>query len=146
MNILIIEDDDCKYKNIVRDLKAVVEDLDIFRLNNCMEALAYFRTLKNINKKYDLLITDNYMPLRSDSFDLLPYASYIISTFRNKVSVQTPICICSSDEFNDVSDYNYFVLYEPTKSLQEDFSKIIGDINHKENDLKNKKILRISKK
>ena len=145
MKILIIEDDDYKYKNIVRDLKAVVKDLYIFRLNN-WDALAYFKSLKNSDKKYDLLITDNYMPLRNNTFDLLPYASYIISTFRNKVSKGTPICICSSDEFNDVCDYNYFVLYEPTKSLQEDFSKIIGDINHKENDLKNKKILRISKK
>lgn len=44
MNILIVEDDDCKYKNIVRDLKAVVKELYIFRLNNCMDALMYFRS------------------------------------------------------------------------------------------------------
>ena len=30
MNILIVEDDDYKYKNMVRDLKAIVEDLNIF--------------------------------------------------------------------------------------------------------------------
>lgn len=142
MNILIVEDDDYKYKNIVKDLKAVVEDLNIFRLNNCMDALVYFRTLKNSDKKFDLLITDNYMPLRSDEFDLLPYANYIISTFRNNVSKETTICICSSDEFNDVCDYNYFVLYEPVKSLQEDFIKIISDINYKES----KKVLKMPKK
>ena len=142
INILIVEDDDYKDKNIVRDLKDIDENLAIFRLNNCMDALAYFRTLKNSDKKYDLLITDNYMPLRSDTFDLSPYGSYIINTFRNKVSKETPICICSSDEFDDVCDYNYFALYEPTKSLQEDFTKIIGDINSKNNNLKEEKVLK----
>ena len=142
INILIVEDDDYKYKNIVRDLKDIDENLAIFRLNNCMDALAYFRTLKNSDKKYDLLITDNYMPLRNDTFDLSPYANYIINTFRNKVSKETPICICSSDEVDDVCDYNYFALYEPTKSLQEDFTKIIGDINSKNNNLKEEKVLK----
>ena len=47
MNILIAEDDDYKYKNMFKDLKAVVEALNIFRLNNCMDALMYFRSLKN---------------------------------------------------------------------------------------------------
>ena len=47
MNILIVEDDDYKYKNIVRDLKVVDEKLTIFRLNNCMDVVVYFRTLKN---------------------------------------------------------------------------------------------------
>ena len=47
MNILIVEDDDYKYKNVVKDLKVIVEDLNIFRLNNCMDALMYFITLKN---------------------------------------------------------------------------------------------------
>ena len=47
MNILIVEDDDYKYKNMFKDLKVIVEDLNIFRLNNCMDALMYFRTLKN---------------------------------------------------------------------------------------------------
>lgn len=50
--------------------------------------------------------------------------------------------VCSSDKFNVKCDYDYSVLYEPTKSLQEDFSKIIDDINRKENDLKDEKILR----
>ena len=143
MNILIVEDDDYKYKNMVRDLKTIVEDLNIFRLNNCMDALMYFRSLKNnSDNDYDLLITDNYMPLRSDTFDLSPCASYIINTFRNKVSKEIPVCICSSDEFNDVCDYNYSVLYEPAKSLQEDFIKIISDINYKES----KKVLKMPKK
>lgn len=44
MNILIVEDDDYKYKNVVKDLKVIVEDLNIFRLNNCMDALMYFRS------------------------------------------------------------------------------------------------------
>ena len=67
MKILIVEDDDYKYKNIVRDLKTIVEDLNIFRLNNCMDALMYFRSLKNnYDNDYDLFITDNYMPLRND--------------------------------------------------------------------------------
>ena len=142
MNILIVEDDDYKYKNIVRYLKVVDEKLTIFRLNNCMDVVAYFRTLKNSDKKFDLLITDNYMPLRSDTFDLSPCASYIINTFRNKVSKEIPVCICSSDEFNDVCDYNYFVLYEQAKSLQEDFAKIFSDINYKES----KKVLKMPKK
>lgn len=147
MNILIVEDDDCKYKNIVRDLKAVVKELYIFRLNNCMDALMYFRSLKNnSDNDYDLLITDNYMPLRKDSFDLVQSAIYIINSFKNDVSGSTPICVCSADKFNVKCDYDYSVLYEPTKSLQEDFSKIIGDINRKENDLKDEKILKISSK
>lgn len=147
MKILIIEDDDYKYKNIVRDLNVVVEDLNIFRLNNCMDALMYFRSLKNnCNNDYDLLITDNYMPLRKDSFDLVQSAIYIINGFKNDVSENVPICVCSADKFNVKCDYDYSVLYEPTKSLQEDFSKIIDDINRKENDLKDKKILKISNK
>lgn len=144
MNILIVEDDDYKYKNIVRDLKAVVKELYIFRLNNCMDALMYFRSLKNnSDNDYDLLITDNYMPLRKDSFDLVQSAIYIINSFKNDVSESTPICVCSADKFNVKCDYDYSVLYEPTKSLQEDFSKIIDDINRKENDLKDEKILKI---
>jgi len=144
MKILIVEDDDYKYKNIVRDLKVVVEDLDIFRLNNCMDALIYFRSLKNncVND-YDLLIIDNYMPLRNDSFDLVQSAIYIINGFKNDVSENIPICVCSSDKFNVKCDYDYSVLYEPNKSLQEDFFTIIGDINHKENNLKDEKILKI---
>ena len=147
MNILIVEDDDYKYKNMVRDLKTIVEDLNIFRLNNCMDALMCFRTLKNnYDNDYDLLITDNYMPLRSDTFDLSPCASYIINTFRNKVSKEIPICICSGNEFEEVCDYNYFVPYDPTKSLQEDFTKLIGDINCKENNKESKKVLKMPKK
>lgn len=142
MNILIVEDDDYKYKNIVRYLKVVDEKLTIFRLNNCMDALAYFRTLKNSDNDYDLLITDNYMPLRKDSFDLVQSAIYIINSFKNDVSESVPICVCSSDKFNDVCDYNYFVLYEPAKSLQEDFIKIFSDINYKES----KKVLKMPKK
>lgn len=143
MNILIVEDDDYKYKNIVRDLKTIVEDLNIFRLNNCMDALMYFRSLKNnYDNDYDLLITDNYMPLRKDSFDLVQSAIYIINSFKNDVSESVPICVCSSDKFNVKCDYDYSVLYKPTKSLQEDFSKIIDDINSKENDLKDEKILK----
>ena len=143
MNILIVEDNDYKYKNMVRDLKAVVEDLNIFRLNNCMDALMYFRSLKNnSDNDYDLLITDNYMPLRKDSFDLVQSAIYIINSFKNDVSESVPICVCSSDEFNDDCDYNYFVLYEQAKSLQEDFIKIISDINYKES----KKVLKMPKK
>lgn len=150
MNILIVEDDDYKYKNMVRDLKTIVEDLNIFRLNNCMDALMYFRTLKNnydndYDNDYDLLITDNYMPLRSDTFDLSPCASYIINTFRNKVSKEIPICICSGNEFEEVCDYNYFVLYEQAKSLHEDFAKIISDINCKDNNKESKKVLNMPK-
>ena len=107
-----------------------------------MDALAYFRILKNNDKKYDLLITDNYMPLRNDSFDLVQSAIYIINSFKNDVSESVPICVCSSDEFNDDCDYNYFVLYKPTKSLQDDFAKIISDINYKES----KKVLKMPKK
>ena len=147
MNILIVEDDDYKYKNITRYLKIVDENLTIFRLNNCMDALMYFRTLKNnSDNDYDLLITDNYMPLRKDSFDLVQSAIYIINSFKNDVSESVPICVCSSDEFNDVCDYNYFVLYEPAKSLQEDFIKIISDINCKENNKESKKVLKMPKK
>lgn len=87
MNILIVEDDDYKYKNMVKDLKVIVEDLNIFRLNNCMDALMYFRSLKNnSDNDYDLLITDNYMPLCNDSFDLVQSAVYIINSFKNDVS------------------------------------------------------------
>ena len=82
------------------------------------------------------------MPLRNDSFDLVQSAIYIINSFKNDVSESVPICICSSDEFNDVRDYNYFVLYKPTKSLQDDFAKIISDINYKES----KKVLKMPKK
>lgn len=44
MNILIVEDDDYKYKNMFKYLKVIVEDLNIFRLNNCMDSLMYFRS------------------------------------------------------------------------------------------------------
>ena len=143
MKILIVEDDDYKYKNIVRDLKVVDKNLTIFRLNNCMDALIYFRSLKNncVND-YDLLITDNYMPLRNDSFDLVQSAIYIINGFKNDVSENIPICVCSADKFNVKCDYDYSILYEPTKSLQEDFSKIIDDINFKNNNLKEEKVLK----
>ena len=96
------------YKDMFKDLKAVVEDLNIFRLNNCMDALMYFRSLKNnSDNDYDLLITDNYMPLRKDSFDLVQSVIYIINSFKNDVSESVPICVCSSDKFNVKCDYEF---------------------------------------
>ena len=86
------------------------------------------------------------MPLRKDSFDLVQSAIYIINSFKNDVSESVPICVCSSDKFNVKCDYDYSVLYDPTKSLQEDFTKIIGDNNFKKNNKEDIKILKISKK
>ena len=125
---------------IIYDMVLLIGTYDTFEAISRLISMKYHRDFLH-NK-----ISCNYMSLRKDSFDLVQSAIYIINSFKNDVSESVPICVCSSDKFNDVCDYNYFVLYEPTKSLHEDFAKIISDINCKDNNKESKKVLKMPKK
>lgn len=133
MNILIIEDNECKYKQICESLKRVLKEPNIVWADSRNSGLMSFMLEnKKLRKNpYHLVITDNYLPLYSvnegDIFDneaeVFPFAMDIISEIRRLGFERLPIIVCSSDDFEDC-DFCFNIKYDSSVLLDKKFQDI----------------------
>ncbi|MGN1338224.1 MAG: hypothetical protein ACI4WW_07100 [Candidatus Coprovivens sp.] len=137
MNILIIEDNEYKFKQIEAALRRILKNPNIIWMDSRNSGLISFR-LRNIMKQdspYHIVITDNYLPLYSmddnDMFEkdenIEPFASDIVNEIRRLGFDNIPIIVCSSEEIEEC-DYNYFIKYNPSVSLDNQLKKIFEEI------------------
>ena len=129
MKILIIDDEDYKYKTILNTLNKIIENPNIVRAKSRKSALV---TLINNNDNFNLIICDNYLPMfDNDLVNIKPLAKLIVTDIRIRLSLNTPICVCSSDEVENCN-YDYFIKFDSFTSLEQQLKLIINDIEEKE--------------
>ncbi len=130
MQIMVIEDDDNKYAEIVGALLISLDNPQISRGRTRNEGLDIIAKHYKAGNHYDLIVCDNYMPgLEGD--DLRPFARNIITYIRHRISKDVQICVCSSEPLEECG-YDFFVPYDPELShevLSEEFQRVIRSIN-----------------
>lgn len=132
MNILIIEDDNEKYNSIKTILNNLFDNVCI-TLEKSRNAGLYSilqHTQKEFSEPYDLVVCDNYLPIFNDSQEISPFAMDIVYEIRERFHLlDLPIIICSSD-FDNTGDF-YFIKYDSSVDLTDDFAEVINDIERK---------------
>lgn len=129
MKILIIEDNDYKYRDIkatlVRCLKYPEIDWEKSRNSGLLSIKQH--NYKNQNP-YDMVICDNYMPIYDDEKSIRPFGLDIVREIRERFELKDLIVVmCSSEEIED-ADYNYKIRYDQFVSMDEIFKEIINDV------------------
>lgn len=76
------------------------------------------------------MVCDNYLPIFNDSQEISPFAMDIVYEIRERFHLlDLPIIICSSD-FDNTGDF-YFIKYDSSVDLTDDFAEVINDIERK---------------
>ncbi len=132
MNILIIEDNKRKYKDIEDTLNRVIDNPSVTWKQSRNSGLMAIREHNFINDNellpFDLVICDNYLPLYDDDYDTKPFGKYIVSIIREDLNLtDLPIVMCSSEDVGEF-DYNYKIRYDSSVIMDEMFRPIVDDI------------------
>lgn len=147
MNILIIEDNKSKYKNLEDTLNRVVDNPSIIWEKSRNNGLVAIKEHNFINDNelvpFDMAICDNYLPIYDDEYETKPFGKYIVTRIRKVLNLtDLPIVMCSSEDVGEF-DYNYKIRYDSSVIMDEIFKTIIDDINDKKKTLvltKNNKV------
>ena len=147
MNILIIEDNKSKYKNLEDTLNRVVDNPSIIWEKSRNNGLVAIKEHNFINDNelvpFDMVICDNYLPVYDDEYETKPFGKYIVTRIRKVLNLtDLPIVMCSSEDVGEF-DYNYKIRYDSSVIMDEVFKMIIDDINDKKKTLvlaKNNKV------
>lgn len=147
MNILIIEDNKSKYKNLEDTLNRVVDNPSIIWEKSRNNGLVAIKEHNFINDNelvpFDMVICDNYLPVYDDKYETKPFGKYIVTRIRKVLNLtDLPIVMCSSEDVGEF-DYNYKIRYDSSVIMDEIFKTIIDDINDKKKTLvlaKNNKV------
>lgn len=147
MNILIIEDNKSKYKNLEDTLNRVVDNPSIIWEKSRNNGLVAIKEHNFINDNelvpFDMVICDNYLPIYDDEYETKPFGKYIVTRIRKVLNLtDLPIVMCSSEDVGEF-DYNYKIRYDSSVIMDEMFKMIIDDINDKKKTLvltKNNKV------
>lgn len=147
MNILIIEDNKSKYKNLEDTLNRVVDNPSIIWEQSRNNGLVAIKEHNFINDNelvpFDMVICDNYLPVYDDEYETKPFGKYIVTRIRKVLNLtDLPIVMCSSEDVGEF-DYNYKIRYDSSVIMDEIFKMIIDDINDKKKTLvlaKNNKV------
>lgn len=139
MNILIIEDNKRKYKNIEDTLNRVVDNLSVTWEQSRNSGLVAIREHNFINNNelspFDLVVCDNYLPLYDDEWETESFGQDIVEEVRERFELtDLPIVMCSSEDVG-AFDYNYKIRYDSLVIMDEIFKTIIDDINDKKKTL-----------
>ncbi len=137
MNILIIEDNKRKYKNIEDTLNRVADNPAITWEQSRNSGLIAVREHNFMNDNellpFDMVICDNYLPIYDDDYDTKPFGKYIVTRIREDLHLtDLPIVMCSSEDMGEF-DYNYKIRYDSSVIMDEIFKTIIDDIVAKKN-------------
>ena len=135
MNILIIEDNKSKYKNLEDTLNRVVDSPSITWEQSRNNGLVAIKEHNFINDNelvpFDMLICDNYLPIYDDDWETKPFGQDIVEEVRERFELtDLPIVMCSSEDVGEF-DYNYKIRYDSSVIMDEMFKMIIDDINDK---------------
>ena len=132
MNILIIEDNKSKYKNLEDTLNRVVDNPSITWEQTRNNGLVAIKEHNFINDNelvpFDMVICDNYLPVYDDEYETKQFGKYIVTRIRKALHLtDLPIVMCSSEDVGEF-DYNYKIRYDSSVIMDEIFRTIIGDI------------------
>lgn len=132
MNILIIEDNKNKYKNLEDTLNRVVDNPSITWEQSRNSGLIAIREHNFINDNellpFDLVICDNYLPIYDDDWEAKPFGQDIVEEVRELFELtDLPIVMCSSEDVGEF-DYNYKIRYDSSVIMDEMFKSIVDDI------------------
>lgn len=132
MNILIIEDNKSKYKNLEDTLNRVVDNPSITWEKSRNNGLVAIREHNFINDNelvpFDLVICDNYLPIYDDDWETEPFGQDIVEEVRERFGLtDLSIVMCSSEDVGEF-DYNYKIRYDSSVIMDEMFKSIVDDI------------------
>lgn len=132
MNILIIEDNKRKYKDIEDTLNRVVDNPSVTWKQSRNSGLIAIRKHNFINTNelspFDMVVCDNYLPIYDDGWETEPFGEDIVEEVRERFELtDLPIVMCSSEDVGEF-DYNYKIRYDSSVIMDEIFKTIIGDI------------------
>lgn len=132
MNILIIEDNKSKYKNLEDTLNRVVDNPSITWEQSRNSGLIAIREHNFINDNelvpFDLVICDNYLPIYDDDWETEPFGQDIVEEVRERFGLtDLSIVMCSSEDVGEF-DYNYKIRYDSSVIMDEMFKSIVDDI------------------
>lgn len=138
MNILIIEDDKSKYKNLEDTLNRVVDSPSITwakSRNSGLISILQHNVQNNDLEPFDMLICDNYLPIYDDDWKTKPFGQDIVEEVRKRFRLtDLPIVMCSSEPLEEF-DYNYSITYNSSVYMDPMFKEVIDDINDKKKTL-----------
>lgn len=120
MNVLIIEDEDYKYKTIASYILKLNHEANIIREKSRNSGIINILISIKKNITYDLIIIDNYLPLFDGELDLEPFAEEIVEFIRKNYSKTIPLYVCTQNEYIPIEDELY-IKYEPNKDLTNAF-------------------------
>lgn len=127
MKILIVDDDPIKIHEIEKAIKESNIQVEFVETRNVSEGYNAFVQAAESGEFFDLIISDNYMPLRGGESPK-PNALLLTNDIRRieerKNYPKTRIVVCSSGSVSD-GDYNYFVRYDISVDMSEKFAAII---------------------
>ena len=132
MDILIIEDNKSKYKNLEDTLNRMVDNPSITWEQSRNSGLIAIREHNFINDNelvpFDLVICDNYLPIYDDDWETEPFGQDIVEEVRERFELtDLPIVMCSSEDVGEF-DYNYKIRYDSSVIMDEMFKSIVDDI------------------
>lgn len=128
MRVLIIDDSEYKYTQIKDSLDRLVSPwITWCRSRDTGLASIIRHNLKQDFEPFDLIITDNILPIYDNEKDLKPYAKNIVDEIRRRGLEDLPIIVCSSDDIEEC-DYNYRIKYNASVSLDGIFQTILTDM------------------
>lgn len=126
LRVLVIEDSDFKFKDIEESLKRVTNnEVSIERRTACNSGLIYLKETYDAGSKFDLVITDNMMPIYEDSSELEACANRVYEEVHRR-KYKTKLVVCSSEVMDDVN-CDDFLLYNPSVLLDDSLLSIIED-------------------
>lgn len=127
LRVLVIEDYDFKFRAIEESLKRITNnEVIIERRTACNSGLIYLKETYDSGSKFDLVITDNMMPIHTDSRELEPCANRVCREVHRR-KYDTKLVVCSSEVMGGVN-CDGFLLYDPSVLLDNDLSDIIRDL------------------
>lgn len=127
LRVLVIEDCDSKFKDIEDSLKRITDnEVIIERETSCNEGLLCLKETYDAGSKFDLVITDNIMPIYTGSMELEPCANQVCREVHRR-KYETKLVVCSSEVMDDV-DCDDFLLYNPFVLLDDSLLSIIEDL------------------
>lgn len=127
LRVLVIEDYDSKFRDIEESLKRVTNnEVSIERRIACNSGLLFLKETYDAGSKFDLVITDNMMPIYTDSRELKPCANRVCREVHRR-KYETKLVVCSSEVMDDVN-CDDFLLYNPSVLLDDSLLSIIAEL------------------
>jgi len=132
MNILIIEDNGYKYKDIKEALNKIFIN-PVINWEKSKTSGLYAIEKHNFKTSglipYDLIICDNYLPIFDDERTLKECALDIINEIKENYELNNlKIIVCSAGNL-EPNNYDFFIQYDSNILLDEEFLKILQKMN-----------------